>query len=280
MPGHLGLRLLHGDARLQPSDHRQPERAARVARVLVRRQRLPQLRLSGTCSVAGMTPMISCGRPFRVIVLPSTSAAPPNLALPQSVREQHDPVVARRFVRLGEEPADQRPHAHDVEEVRRRLRALQAFRLVGARQVERGVGETGHDGKRRVLVPPVPVVRTGRDVFLDPLPPVVDPDHRDAIRLRIGQRAQQHAVEDAEHGGVDADAEGEGQHRDGRERRCAAGGHEARAGCHGRRLTKSWRTRRTNGSIGWSPVPVTDRPPGQRHVQPRSEGRAILTSIG
>ena len=123
-PGHLGLRLLHRDARLQPADDRQPERAARVARPLVGRQRLPELAPRRHLQGAGMTPMISNARPLRVIVLPSTSAAPPNLPLPQAVREQDDAIVAGGFVGLGVEAPEQRANAHHVEEVRRGLGAL------------------------------------------------------------------------------------------------------------------------------------------------------------
>jgi hypothetical protein len=64
------------------------------------------------------------------------------------------------------------------------------------------------------------------------LAPVVEIGHRDAhvgdlirpfrgedepVRLRIGQRAQQHAVDDREDGGVGADAQRQRQHRDGGE---------------------------------------------------------------
>jgi len=37
------------------------------------------------------------------------------------------------------------------------------------------------------------------------------------VRLRVRQRLQQHAVDDAEDGGVGADADCQGQDRDGRE---------------------------------------------------------------
>ena len=51
----------------------------------------------------------------------------------------------------------------------------------------------------------------------------------DLVRVRIGQRLQQNAVDDGEDGGVGADADGEREERDGGEERPRAG-----AACVGR----------------------------------------------
>ena len=168
----------------------------------------------GHCIDAGMMPMTSWGRPLNEIVRPIASAAPPK-------RRCHNPYdititsssPGASFAAVKTRPSTWRD-AHDLEEVGGHERAGQAFRLASAGEVERRAGERREMLVRLILIAPVAIVRIRGDVFFDRLPPVVEPDERDALGLGIGQRTQQHAVDDAEYGGVDADADRECQRRD------------------------------------------------------------------
>ena len=82
------------------------------------------------------------------------------------------------------------------------------------RGVAKVLQDEGHPLKGFVLIAPVLEIRIRGDVLADTLPPVVHPDHRQLLRLRIGQRAPQHAVDYAEDGRVRADAERQRQDGD------------------------------------------------------------------
>jgi hypothetical protein len=64
---------------------------------------------------------------------------------------------------------------------------------------------------------PILEIQDGNIAVGDSLRRIFSLKVNDSIRVRIGQRAKQDAVNEAENGGVGADADCEGQHRDGSE---------------------------------------------------------------
>ena len=132
-------------------------------------------------------------------------------ALPVAVRQHHDRRRGLLLVIGNQQAAPQRLHAEDLEEVRRHQPAGRAMRVAAAEHVEGPVAELDElvDGLRRG-----PVVGD----FLEREAGVLDAGaHRrlaevhDAVGLGVGQRPQQHPVDDAEDGGVGPDAEAERQ---------------------------------------------------------------------
>src|SRR6202012_5519271 len=109
--------------------------------------------------------------------------------------------------------AEGRMHALYVEIVRRNAAAAQQRRLIGSAERRRpslASGEVLEDG---VLLFPIQVIERG-DSIGSPVRTLLHDAH-DAIRVGVGQRVQQDSVDEAEDGGVGADAQRQGQQRDG-----------------------------------------------------------------
>jgi hypothetical protein len=85
-----------------------------------------------------------------------------------------------------------------LKEVGRHGGGANLFRPPYAREAEVQAPHPGHSLKCFVLIAPVLEIQVRSDVLAYALPPVVTPDHRQLLRLRIRQRAQQHSVDDAE----------------------------------------------------------------------------------
>ncbi len=142
--------------------------------------------------------------------------------LPDAVRHHDDPLGAGPVLARGEPPAERRANAQDVEEVRRDARAADAngglARLRGAEVavVEPPRGDA-FEGARPVLVEQDHGVG-----LVHPLAPGVAHrmrQPREAVRFRVGERLEQDAVHQAEHGRRGADAERENEdHRSGEDR--------------------------------------------------------------
>ena len=147
---------------------------------------------------------------------------------PERVRQENDRWGARSIVGGLEAPSERRRDTQHAEVVLADLGAREPLGFaVTAREARAPAGDGG--GAREHVVLAAPVEEEGRR---RPLPrgPVLEaqvlPDHDEAIGLRIGQRTQQHAVDDREDGRVGADAERERRDRDDGESRLAAKGPE------------------------------------------------------
>ena len=136
------------------------------------------------------------------------------LLLPDAVRQHDDSIRARSVLARRERSPERRADAHDVEEVRRDPRAAHAdgvlARLGSAEDavVESPRGDTverarvalvEHDAGVRLVHRRGAAVADGMR------------EAHEAVRFREGQRLEQDAVHEAEHGRRRADAEGEHQ---------------------------------------------------------------------
>ena len=85
---------------------------------------------------------------------------------------------------------------------------------LAATQAHLPAGPSGHGLERGVLALPIEEVPAAVHVAITVH---LGPDHDDAVGLVVGQRGQQRSVNDAEDGGVGANAEREGENGDRRE---------------------------------------------------------------
>ena len=102
----------------------------------------------------------------------------------------------------------------DVEELRSAGGRLDALRLRAGAEAQGAAGPCGDGLEGGVLALPVEEVTGGDAVVV-----AVDlgPDHDDAVGLVVGKGSEERGVDDAEDGGVGADAEGESEDGDGGE---------------------------------------------------------------
>ena len=129
--------------------------------------------------------------------------------------------LARLILTCSEGATEGGIRAQQREQARGAARRLQLFRLAAA----------GQCGKKRCVGREVAhgfeaVVERDEFSFRNRHLGFVGPEAHDAIGVGIGQRPQQHRIDDAEDRGVRADAECERQHREGRERTRASHGAE------------------------------------------------------
>jgi hypothetical protein len=132
--------------------------------------------------------------------------------LPVGMGEHHHRRRALRFVRRDERPSDERLRAEHREEVRRDETAGRAVRVAAPEDVERPVAEFDELIDRLRLRSVVGHFRKRKIRILDARGRLRLPQMHDAVGLGIRQRAQDHTVDDAEDGGVGADAEAQRQH--------------------------------------------------------------------
>ena len=95
------------------------------------------------------------------------------------------------------------------------LRRGYPLRLAVAGQVDLAVAPRRHLRQRAAAAAIVVYLPAGDPGLVEVGP--LAPDHHRALRLAPWQRPQQHGVDDAENGGVGADAERQGHHRDRRQ---------------------------------------------------------------
>src|SRR5439155_1370928 len=148
-----------------------------------------------------------CSRPMNVRV---AAEAP----LPLRVRE--DRHVGSRALFIGrEQPSNQRALAEGREEAGGDGGHHEALDAFGAGEPLAAAAHVSEPGECRALSPPIEEgwVRRRPECSLAALLG----QHEQPILLGEGQRAKQHAVHHAEHGGVGADGECQGQDRRGRE---------------------------------------------------------------
>ena len=136
-------------------------------------------------------------------------------ALPHPVAEHDDAVLPREILRLGKATAEHRRDFQEVEEIPRDGGGDDAFGAVAACEGRGAAGEGGDPGERGRLFAPVEKGRR-RDRESAVLRHDLE-QANEAIRLRIRQRPQKHAVHDAEDRAGGADPESQREDGDDRE---------------------------------------------------------------
>ena len=200
---------------LQPADQIEEVAAAGVGEVRrVDRERPPDLDLRVVHVVAARHDADDLlGTVVDLDVLPDDAGIAAVGPLPELVREDRHRRRVRHRVGRGEPAARQRLHVqrrHQLGRDQRRDRTARRLRV----EVD-GANRVGADrGERLVVVAELDELRQRHPELVEPEPRELAGDVLQPIRLRIGQRPQQHAVDDAEHRRVGADAERERQDRD------------------------------------------------------------------
>ena len=128
---------------------------------------------------------------------------------------------ARRVVASHEGAAVQRLHAQHVEVVRRHHASREPFGFLAPEQVEEHVVEFDDAVQRARLPVVIHLLRREADVVGDRVSLAVVQDD-ELVAVLVGQRPQQHAVDDAEDRRVGADAERHRHDDDESEARIAA----------------------------------------------------------
>ena len=140
-------------------------------------------------------------------------------SLPQRVAEDSELRPARPVLRLREAAPEERRDAERLERVRRDLAGGDPHGLAVAREVAVGRRPERHRREARTAVGVAARLVRVRPRLLEPAPAA--PHHHAVLRVGVRQRLEHHRVEHREDGRVRGHAEGERQHRDGRERRRA-----------------------------------------------------------
>ena len=146
--------------------------------------------------------------------------APP----PERVADDDDAFAARLFFVRGELAALRDRHAEKREEVGGHASAAEALRFAIARDVAFPRPQGADAAEHGAGLLPLQVRLHGDRQARELIAPLRN-DHFhavDFVRLGIGQRPQQHRVDDAEDGRVRADAEREREHGDAGESRASA----------------------------------------------------------
>ncbi len=134
--------------------------------------------------------------------------------LPQRIAQDDDGIALRHFVLFGPEGAAE--GGMDAEQRKIRLGDVfgrDALPLVHAGEGRAGVREEGHVLERAALRAPVAVVRHGGAPAFHLRPLDIAPQFDQAGRRGIRERAEDDGIDDAENGGVGANAEGQGENR-------------------------------------------------------------------
>ncbi len=141
--------------------------------------------------------------------------------------QHHDRVLPLRLLVRPEHPAELGRDAEHGEEVGRRDRGAHALRLAlsfhaAAGEIEARWVVRRQPGEHAALIAKIGVVGPRVDVRAHPHRPIVHEHHRQALRLRIGERAQNHGVDHGEDRRRGPDPQRQREHGDDRERGCVA----------------------------------------------------------
>jgi hypothetical protein len=214
---HLRGCLVDRDSGREPRDHVQVVRPALRRQIVFREsERRPEFGAGRVFEAGrhdadhGKLPAVEEHR------APEDFGVRAKVALPQTMAQQDDTFLAGYGVRLRDRTAKHRGRAQHREEARGHDRTGDPPRIADAGQSGGGAGVSSHLLEHRILAPPVHEVRRRRRA---PRTGAAVIHLHESLRLRKGQRLQQHGVHDAENGGVRADADRERQHRDNREAR-------------------------------------------------------------
>ena len=211
---HVGVRLRQRDVGLQPPHDEQP---VEVVVELFRRER-ERNRQRGRFAILGRHRRQDADHRAGLAI--DANLGPDNVAvaveplLPQPVPEDDHLIVAGTPLVGGEVPAEKERQADHRVEARRHADGIDLFGALGGGDVDGAPGPGDEILERRRLLLPVDIVAGRRDVA-EALHP--RPDHDELVRIGIGHRREQRAVDDAEDGRIGADSEREGQDGDRRE---------------------------------------------------------------
>lgn len=221
---HFGLRLVVRDAGFHAGEGFQIARTARAFAGFFGREgegdedidgRVPgKLKFSGHDADDGVGMLVECDD------FAENVGAAGEAALPEAEADDGDVIFTELRFFLGEETAEMGRDAEHGKEIVRDLEAQDALGSVLLKQVvrmEAVVGDVREDG---VLLRDFLDVGE-RNARLDIAGALLNARLAEADEFfgaRIGERADQYGVDEAEDGGVDADAERESEHGDQRER--------------------------------------------------------------
>ena len=205
----------------------------------------------GKSNPAGITPMSVNAWPSSVIDRPSAFGSRPS----RSVQNRSLTTATRGAPSLSSSAVNARPSGgagpHDAEEGRRDLHAVDAHRLRPAGEHRLDAVERREVLEDGVLPPVVQEVGRRRCPAARTIRVRARPQRHEAVRPLVGQRLEQHGVDEAEDGRVRADPERQGQHGDrgetGRPRRACgvrSGGPGSACSCRGIAKRRAMR-------IGW-----------------------------
>jgi hypothetical protein len=136
-------------------------------------------------------------------------------ALPQLVADDRHGVASGQVLLRCEESPPGGADTEHREDLGARPRGGQAFGLAATGEVDGAEAESHHRLERAAFLAISQELGLGEARLRLVLPAV--PDLDDALRLRVGQRLQEDAVDQAEHGRVGADAQRQRQRRHGGE---------------------------------------------------------------
>jgi hypothetical protein len=210
--GHLGLRLLHADARGEAAEEVESAGIAAL-QVGVRHERLPHVGVVGKPVSFGHHTDDDAGD----FVHPDSAAddrrIPAVPGLPESIAENDDRFGPRLILSGAEVAAEHRAGAENAERVRRHPHAVGALGGVSAvADVHRLRLVRRKRGERARLRLPVAVIGK-RDTHVVPRDRVARIEVHDLVGVVERQTAQEDRVDEREHGIVDADAERQGEDR-------------------------------------------------------------------
>ena len=148
---------------------------------------------------------------------------------------------------FGVQPSPLRLQSEHVEKRSGREDSDEALRLVDAGEVD-ALPEVHTNGvERAALAADLLVLFVGQQAARKAHR--APPNRHQSIRMRIRQGPQQHGIDDAEHGGVGADADGKREDRDKRERRPARPQSERIANVLSQRVEHRWLSRNSEFRI-------------------------------
>ncbi|HVL69518.1 MAG TPA: hypothetical protein VM364_19830 [Vicinamibacterales bacterium] len=215
---HLLPRARDGRARREPRDAIEIDTAAPAARIVVL-DRLPEPRAvrkieAGRCDPDDL-PRTAAHLQRRSDRVGAAAEA----LLPEGMTDDHDPRAVRPVVVARDLAADGECTKHG-EEISRHDGARHHLGVADAGDGERGRGVRRHRLEGVCLLLPVQIVHVRDAAGHPPRARIVArglPQRDEPVRLLVGQRLQQHAMDDAEERRRGADAEGKGQDGDDRE---------------------------------------------------------------
>ena len=115
-------------------------------------------------------------------------------------------------------------HAQHRQKTGRDVSAVQLLGLTVAGVVELIAAVSAHVGEGTAPASPIEIIRVGHGITAELRGGFID--LQQAVRIRIRQRLQEHAIHHAENRGIRPDAEPQCQHGDSRETRALAHGPE------------------------------------------------------
>jgi hypothetical protein len=215
------LRLFQGDAPLEPRDRR--EIVIVPGHLRRKRQRNPEIRRP---PVELAVPREHADDGVGIAIQQDVAADERRIGAeqvqPQPMADHRHFLAPRLIFVPGEGPPERRPRAENLEVRRRDDRDTKRSRLAAGRTggrarriTHRRAGLRRHGLERLALLRPVDVIR-GRDAVAQAARGLF-PQLNDALGLRIAKGFEQHAVHQAEDGGVRSKSQGDGQRREKRE---------------------------------------------------------------